>query len=90
MRKKKNEMAVIGERKSPGRNGSWSETDFSIKVKKKLIDKRMNQKQLAEILGVTPGYICQNIYGQKNDEALKMRICEVLGIKNARKKAVGE
>ena len=90
MRKKKTEVVATEERKTPGRNGSWEETDFSIKVKKKLIDKRMNQKQLAEILGVTPGYICQNIYGQKNDEALKMRICEVLGIKGGRKKAVGE
>lgn len=79
------------EKKKVCRNGSWQETDFSIKVKKRLIDKRMNQKQLAEMLGVTPGYVCQTIYGHKNDEHLKKKIRTILEIRESkRKKATGE
>lgn len=69
-----------------GRNGSWAETDFSIKVKKKLIDRRMSQRQLAEILGVTPGYISQTIYGYKNDETMKEKIRVILGIRDSKQK----
>ncbi len=89
MRKKANVVALGGEKKISGRNGSWQETDFSIKVKKKLIDKRMTQKQLAALLGVSSGYVCQTIYGKKNDEVLKMRIREVLGIKEPRRRKAG-
>lgn len=47
MQKKTNVTNLNEGKKAPGRNGSWPETDFSIKVKKRLIDKRMTQKQLA-------------------------------------------
>ena len=72
------------EKKNHGRNGSWLDTDFSIKVKKKLIDKRMTQTQLAKMLGVSVGYVCQNIYGQKNDMVLKEKIKTILEIKSVK------
>ena len=72
------------EKRKHGRNGSWVDTDFSIKVKKKLIDKRMTQTQLAQMLGVSSGYVCQNIYGQKNDIALKEKIRKILGIRGVK------
>ena len=75
--------------KASGRNGSWPETDFSIKVKKRLIDRRMTQKQLAALLGVSSGYVSQTIYGKKNDELLKMRIREILDIKEPRRRKAG-
>ena len=87
---KKEIKKINNEKRKPGRNGSWMDTDFSIKVKKRLIDKRMTQTQLASMLGVSVGYICQNIYGQKNDELIKEKIRVILGIKNARKIASGE
>lgn len=88
---KRKELKIIpDEKKMPGRNGSWVDTDFSIKVKKRLIDKRMTQKQLGQILGVSPGYISQNIYGHKNDEGLKEKIRMVLDIKVPRKMVSGE
>ena len=86
---KKASTSVVVKKKI-GRNKTWKETAFSIKVKKRLIDKRMTQTQLAKILGVSQGYISQNIYGQKNDEILKEKIRDVLGIRSIRKKAVGE
>ena len=89
MRKKTNAMNLNEGKRAPGRNGSWSETDFSIKVKKRLIDKRMTQKQLAAILGVTSGYISQTIYGKKNDEALRTRIREILDIKESKRRKAG-
>ncbi len=89
MRKKADVMVICEEKKASGRNGSWLETDFSIKVKKKLIDKRMTQKQLAELLGVSSGYVSQTIYGKKNDEVLKMRIREILDIKEPRRRKAG-
>lgn len=89
MRKKTNVTALSEGKKAPGRNGSWLETDFSIKVKKKLIDKRMTQKQLAAILGVTSGYVSQTIYGKKNDETLRNRIREILDIKESRRRKAG-
>lgn len=89
MRKKTNVTDLNEGKKAPGRNGSWSETDFSIKVKKRLIDKRMTQKQLAAILGVTSGYVSQTIYGKKNDEALRNRIREILDIKDSRRRKAG-
>lgn len=88
--KRKELKRIPDEKKMPGRNGSWVDTDFSIKVKKRLIDKRMTQKQLGQILGVSPGYISQNIYGHKKDEGLKEKIREILGIKNTKKIASGE
>ena len=83
-------MMTLGkEKKASGRNGSWPETDFSIKVKKRLIDRRMTQKQLAALLGVSSGYVSQTIYGKKNDELLKMRIREILDIKEPRRRKAG-
>jgi len=85
----KKKQVTKKEKSMPGRNGSWDNTAFAIKVKKKLIDKNMTQRQLADILGVSPAYVCQNIYGHKNDEVLRERIKEILGIKE-RKIASGE
>ena len=89
MQKKTNVINLNEGKKAPGRNGSWPETDFSIKVKKRLIDKRMTQKQLAAILGVTSGYVSQTIYGRKNAEALRNRIREILDIKESRRRKAG-
>ena len=95
MQKKTNVTNLNEGKKAPGRNGSWPETDFSIKVKKRLIDKRMTQKQLAVSLcylgcpGVTSGYVSQTIYGKKNDEALRNRIREILDIKESRRRKAG-
>ena len=49
----------------------------------------MTQKQLAELLGVSSGYVSQTIYGKKNDEVLKMRIREILDIKEPRRRKAG-
>ena len=68
-----------------GRNGTWKNTPFSTKVKKKLVDRNMTMVQLAKVLGKSQSYVSQVIYGVKNDSVCISRIMEVLEIKNGNK-----
>lgn len=75
--------------KKAGRNGTWKKTSFSVKVRKKLIDKNMTVVELAKEVGKGQSYVSQVIYGIKNDKSCENLIMEVLGMKEIRK-ASGE
>lgn len=88
---KKNKLEIIStEKKKPGRNGKWKHNSFSLKVTSQLNKRNLRQVDLAKTLGVSSTAVSRCIYGDQNNPKLRERICVVLGIKDNRKKAVGE
>lgn len=73
-----------------GRNGTWKKTSFSVKVKKKLIDKNMTIVDLSKEIGKSQSYLSQVLYGIKNDATCREKIEEVLGIRKNYQKVAGE
>lgn len=56
---------------------------FGKKVKKRLVDKGMTSKELAEMLNVDPRYISMIICGRRSGIKYKKRIMEILDMTDA-------
>jgi transcriptional regulator with XRE-family HTH domain len=58
-------------------------TPFGVSVKKKLIDKRMSQVELADALGVKKQYLSLIFSGARSGEKYRNRIIEILELERA-------
>lgn len=52
--------------------------DFGIKIKKKLLDIKMSQSELAEIAGISKGYMSEVLNEKKGSLDIKNKILKVL------------
>lgn len=73
-----------------GRNGSWKETVFSLKVKKKLLTRGMTITDLANEIKVNQSYLSQVIYGIKPGWECIRKVNAALGMKEDGKQAAVE
>ena len=55
-------------------------TPFGRAIKVRLAQMDMQQKELAQRLGISNAYMTYLIYGERRDEAWAARICEALGM----------
>lgn len=55
-------------------------TPFGKEIRKRMIDLEMEQKDLAEIVGVTPSYISDIFRGARSGVKIKKKICEAVGL----------
>lgn len=68
--------------------------DFGIKVKKKLLDIKMSQTELADIAGVSKGYMSEVLSEKKGSLNIKIKIIKAINAEENRRvftdKAVAE
>lgn len=57
-----------------------TQSNFGKEIKKRLIDLDMDAKDLAYALDYSPSYINEVLRGTRNSEAIKLKICEALGL----------
>lgn len=55
-------------------------TEFGKRVRKRLIDKNMSQRELASVIGTSETYLCKMMYGERSIKKYKVRIEKALGI----------
>lgn len=55
-------------------------TPFGKEIRKRMIDLEMEQKDLAEIVGVTPSYISDIFRGARSGVKIKKKVCEAVGL----------
>ncbi|WP_427340874.1 helix-turn-helix domain-containing protein [Caloranaerobacter sp. DY30410] len=65
-------------------------TIFGVKVKQKLAEKNMEQKELAKIIGISPSYLTDILRGRKQGLKYKTLINEVLEIDGENDKSLKE
>lgn len=57
-------------------------TPFGKKVAKALIDLDLNNKELAEAIGITPAYLTDILKGRRPGNKQKVIICKLLSIES--------
>lgn len=55
--------------------------EFGIEVKKKLIELKMTQRELAKLVGVNENYLTDILNGRRSGRKYKTKIIEILKIK---------
>lgn len=56
-------------------------TPEGVRIKKKLVDKRMSQKELAEQIGCSRQYLTDIMYGMRSGKKYLPQIYEILDLK---------
>ncbi len=83
MEAKQNHINIIN-RKEEGGDGYGVErsgyTSYGKEIKKKLIDRDMTARQLADLLGTTPQYLNRIFHGERSGEKYKEAIRKILDI----------